>query len=83
MPSATMTSLPEDGIDDLLYFARIGDLQELLSSIEAFSKSANTTQASIISAAIDGQSGNGILHMASANGHTGKPAGSNGCTRPS
>ena len=72
MPSATMPSLSEDEIDDLLYFARIGDLQELLSSIEAFAKSTNSTQSSVLSAAVDEQSGNGILHMASANGHTGK-----------
>jgi hypothetical protein len=74
MPSATVTSLSEDEVDDLLYFARVGDLQELLSSLEAFAKSTNTTQASIVSAAVDEQSGNGILHMASANGHIGKPA---------
>lgn len=83
MPSAIMTSLPEDEIDDLLYFARIGDLQELLSSIEAFAKSANTTPASIVSAAIDKQSGNGILHMASANGHIGKQVFSIRYTRQS
>ncbi len=83
MPSATTPSLSEDDIDDLLYFARTGELRELLSSIEAFAKSANSTQASIISAAIDEYSGNGILHMASANGHTGKSIPSNGCTRRS
>ena len=72
MPSATLPLLSEDEIDDVLYSARVGDLQELLSNIEAFAKSASSNQNSIISAAIDEQNGNGILHMASANGHTGK-----------
>ena len=72
MPSATMLSLTEDEVDDLLYLARVGDLEELLCNIEAFAKSANLSQCSVISAAIDEESGNGILHMASANGHTGK-----------
>ena len=71
MPSATLPSLSEDEIDDLVYFARIGDLQELLSCIEGLAKSATATQSSIISAAIDEQSRNGILHVASANGHIG------------
>ena len=71
MPSATLPSLSKEEIDDLIYFARIGDLSELLSCIEGLAKSATTTQSSIISAAIDEQSGNGILHMASANDHIG------------
>ena len=71
MPSATTTSLSEDEVDDLLYFARVGDLQELLSNIEALAKSVNSSHMHIISGAIEKQSGNGILHMASANGHTG------------
>ncbi len=71
MPSATTPSLSEEEVDDLIYLARVGDLQELLSNVEALAKSANSSQIHIISGAIDDLSGNGILHMASANGHTG------------
>ncbi|MCJ1258585.1 hypothetical protein MMC24_006418 [Lignoscripta atroalba] len=69
MPSTTLPSLSEDEIDDLLYFARTGELSDLKTSVEAFAKAANASQSDIIVAAVDSFSGNGPLHMASANGH--------------
>ena len=71
MPSTTLPSLSEDEIDDLLYFARTGELSDLKTSVEAFAKAANASQSDIIVAAVDSFSGNGPLHMASANGHLG------------
>ena len=81
MPSATSPSLSEEEIDDCLYFARVGDLQELLSTIKASAESTNSTNDSVMFAAVDEQSSNGVLHMASANGHTSNSYWCNGLTR--
>ena len=71
MPSTTLPSLTEDDIDDLLYFARTGELEDLHSTLSVFAKSSNVLLFDILSAAVDADSGNGLLHMASANGHIG------------
>lgn len=71
MPSAMPPQLSEDDIDDLLYFARIGDQEELNTSIEELCKHETTTLAEILLLAKDELTGNGPLHMAAANGHTG------------
>ncbi|KAA6413505.1 MAG: Ankyrin repeat-containing protein [Lasallia pustulata] len=69
MPSITLPSLTEDDIDDLLYFARTGELRDLQNSLSALAKSSHVPQVDILSAAVNDDSGNGLLHMASANGH--------------
>lgn len=71
MPTATPPSLTEDQIDDLLYLARIGETTELITTIDLLTKTFSTTPSTILSAAVDPDNGNGLLHMASANGHTG------------
>jgi hypothetical protein len=71
MSSSYPITLDPDTIDDILYFARtnsLADLTELLSTT-AISLSTNST--AILLAAIDPDTGNSALHMASANGHTG------------
>lgn len=72
MPCATVTSLTEDEIDDLLYYARTGQLDDFRASIEAFARTSNTSHYEVVRAAVDHQSGNSPLHMASANGHSSK-----------
>lgn len=73
MPSTTLPSLTEDVIDDLLYFARTGELEDLQTTLSALAKTSNIPHFGICSAALDAGSGNGLLHMASANGHDGSP----------
>lgn len=67
MPSAILPTLSADDIDDLLYLARINELQDLKVSIEALAQAKNTSFSTILCAVIDPESGNGLLHMAAAN----------------
>ena len=60
-----------DDIDDLLYLARLGETTDLKAAIELFAKTLSTTPQTILAAAVDKESSNGLLHMAAANGHVG------------
>lgn len=71
MPAATLPTLTVDQIDDLLYLARLGETTDLKAGIDLFAKGLSTTSSIILTAAVDNDSGNGLLHMAVANGHTG------------
>ncbi|KAF4611355.1 hypothetical protein G7Y89_g15659 [Cudoniella acicularis] len=64
-------NLSEDEIDDLLYFARVGDVQEFNSLTQELCKRKGIAILGLLQAARDEQSGNGVLHMAAANGHAG------------
>jgi uncharacterized protein len=63
--------LSEDEIDDLLYFARIGDKAEFNALKDELCKRENASEVQLLEAARDEESGNGVLHMAAANGHSG------------
>lgn len=65
-------TLSEDDSDDLIYFARAGELGDLSESLEALCKREGCGVDEILAVAVDGESGNGVLHMAAANGHSGK-----------
>ena len=71
MSSATHSNLTTDDIDDLLYLARLGETTDLKAAIDLFAKTFSTTPHTILTAAVDKESGNGLLHMAAANGHVG------------
>lgn len=71
MPTATPPTLSEDQVDDLLYLARTGETSDLKAGIDLIAKDLSATPSTILTAAVDSHSGNGLLHMASANGHTG------------
>ena len=71
MPTATPSTLTTDQIDDLLYLARVGDTTDLKTAVDLFAKNLSTTPTTILAAAVGKDSGNGLLHMAAANGHTG------------
>ena len=71
MPTATLSTITTDQIDDLLYLARLGETTDLTAGVNLFAKSLSATPGIILTAAIDKDSGNGLLHMAAANGHTG------------
>ncbi|KAH6665806.1 ankyrin repeat-containing domain protein [Halenospora varia] len=65
MPS----TLSEDEIDDLLYFARIGDIDEFNTLKDQLCQREGVAVLQLLQSARDEGSGNGILHMAAANGH--------------
>jgi hypothetical protein len=71
IPSAMPPQLSEDEIDDLLYYARTGDLQEFTALSDELCKREYTTLTELLLATKDAHSGNGPMHMAAANGHTG------------
>jgi hypothetical protein len=70
-------SLSFDEIDDLIYSARIGDLDALKTDITNLSKEHNCSTPTIINAAIDteeeseGGTGACLLHWPAANGNLG------------
>ncbi|KAK2756453.1 hypothetical protein FQN54_005346 [Arachnomyces sp. PD_36] len=72
---ATTPSLSFDAIDDLIYSARIGDLDALKEDIANLSKEHNCPASAIIHAAIDaedeseGGTGACLLHWPAANGN--------------
>ena len=71
MSSATLSTVTTDDIDDLLYLARLGETTDLKAAIDLIAKTLSTTPHTILRAAVDKESGNGLLHMAAANGHVG------------
>ena len=55
--------LTEDQIDDLLYFARTGESQDLLDTLAEIKAAANVTSVEVLLAARDEHTGNNVLHM--------------------
>lgn len=67
-------SLSEESTDDILYFARSGETDDLVStlkSIVADSATPFSSEAEVLLAARDEYSGNNAVHMAAGNGHFG------------
>ncbi|OBT78616.1 hypothetical protein VF21_02364 [Pseudogymnoascus sp. 05NY08] len=62
-------TLSEDETDDLIYFARAGELADFREQIEVLCKREGCEVEEVLAVAVDGESGNGVLHMAAANGH--------------
>jgi hypothetical protein len=62
-------TLSEDEIDDLLFLARTGENDEFHALKEELCKRENVALGGLLESARDGASGNGVLHMAGANGH--------------
>jgi uncharacterized protein len=62
----------EDLVDDLLYYARVCDLDELKTALDQLSKKFAAPPHDVLNKAIDSESGNSVLHMAAANGHIGR-----------
>lgn len=65
-------NLTEDEVDDLLYFARTGETDEFHALSKELCKRENITPLELLGSAKDEHSGNGVLHMAAANGHARK-----------
>jgi Ankyrin repeats (3 copies) len=76
MPPVTVPSLKAEELDDLIYFARIGDLDALRSSISQLSNAHSSSAATIIEAAVDAEDDESgpssecsLLHWPAANGN--------------
>ena len=69
--SKIMTPLTEDEIEDFLYFARVNELDDLKAQVLQSSRQHNCSDADILKAVADEESGNTALHYSSANGHLG------------
>ncbi|RDL38721.1 Ankyrin [Venustampulla echinocandica] len=63
--------LSEDDIDDLLYMARAGEEGEFRALKAELCQRENIAVLELLELARDEGSGNGVLHMAAANGHAG------------
>ncbi|CAH0019747.1 unnamed protein product [Clonostachys rhizophaga] len=61
--------LSEDEIDDLIYFARTGETQDLFESVASLAEREKATTAEILIAAKDESNKSTTLHMATGNGH--------------
>ena len=61
----------EDEIDDLLYFARTGDKEEFDTLRQELCQREKVGVVEFLEGVRDEESGNGVLHMAAANGHEG------------
>ena len=69
---ASQLVIPEDTVDDILYFSRTADIEALQSTLNDISKELAVPPHDILAAAINSDSGNNALHMAVANGHSGE-----------
>jgi hypothetical protein len=66
-------ALSEDEIEDLLYLARVGEKDEFFALQNELCEREKCAVIELLEAARDTEtSGNGVLHMAAANGHDGK-----------
>lgn len=63
-------NLSEDEIDDLIYFARAGELSDLQETLASLSAREGATASDILAAARD-DSKSTSLHMAAGNGNLG------------
>lgn len=70
-PAPVYRPLSEDQVDDLIYFARNGQVEEFQASLITIAEFSGSSPLSTIAVAFDQESGNSPLHMASANGHIG------------
>lgn len=62
--------LTEDEIDDLIYFARVGEDADLMESVNALAEREKVAPAVILMATKDSGKST-VLHMATGNGHLG------------
>lgn len=70
MSTSTPPPLVFDEIDDLLYFIRANETQDLKQSLGELAQKYQCQSKDILEAAIDPETGNTVLHFCSANGLT-------------
>lgn len=70
MHSSGPPALTFDEVDDLLYFTRANEVQDLQQAITELTQKYSCSAKDVLEAAIDPESGNTVLHFCSANGLT-------------
>ena len=70
MPFLESPRLTFDEIDDLLYFTRVNEIDELDQTIGELAQKHNCSRGVIVSACSDSESGTTVLHYCAANGFT-------------
>lgn len=70
MHTTTPPALVFDEIDDLLYFTRANETQDLQQGITELAQKYQCQSKDVLEAAIDPETGNTVLHFCSANGLT-------------
>lgn len=65
------SNISEDAADDLLYFARAGEVAEMKTLLDSLAEAHQCSRTDILVHVKD-QGKSSCLHMASANGHNGK-----------
>ena len=68
MPLLGSPTLELDEIDDLLYFARVNEADEVNQTVLELSQKYKCSERDVLVSAIDPNSGNTIIHYCSANG---------------
>ena len=68
MDTPTTPALSADDIDDLLYLTRVNESADLQQTISDLAKRYQCSPRDIVTAGIDSESGNSVLHYACANG---------------
>lgn len=68
MPLLGSPALAFDEIDDLLYFTRVNEVEDLKQTITELSQKYGCSERDVLISAVDPDSGNTILHYCSANG---------------
>ena len=71
MSSAAPPALTADEIDDLLYFTRVNEVDDLKQTITELSQKYQCGSKEVVEAGVDLESGNGVLHYCAANGLAG------------
>ncbi|KAK6442381.1 ankyrin repeat-containing protein [Oleoguttula sp. CCFEE 5521] len=70
MTSSQPPSLTADEIDDLLYYTRVNEKDELVKTIDELAQKHQCNKDAILEAGIDPETGNSTLHYCAANGLT-------------
>ena len=71
MPAPIAPQPSEDEIDDLLYLARTGDTSSLEDLLAEVAKKHHSNIVTLLETIWDADTGNGVFHMAAANGKIG------------
>lgn len=72
-------ALTADEIDDVLYFTRVNEVEDLKAIIAELAPKYGCEQRDVVEAAVDPENGNSALHYCAANGLSGKKIVSQGC----
>jgi hypothetical protein len=72
MSSTNAPTLTADEIDDVLYFTRVNEVEDLKTTIAELAQKYNCQPKDVVEAAVDPESGNSSLHYCAANGLAGK-----------